>query len=347
MTFPFTLLRDGEVDVLLGLFLHSAETNTFFTSSINYLRTPYVFVARNNLKYEQQTDEQTWLLEPYRWSTWICLAVYFLFVKLLIDITRHRKPESIKSVFVNKQKHSGWLELFGVALSIPQNVTNTRNRFCFSIVIWCFGFIVFNTAYQGKLYAAYTDVKPEKSLVLDDIIKNRYNILMRGSIEITTVMAFLKLPTENFISIDSKDPNEIYDLLINRKEKFVVMLTTLHRFLYYVRAKHMYDDYRMVSQYLNMQQICTFFQKNSYLKTPFNRIIRILTDVGLINKWMNDVAAIGLDVYKRNAIHAAAPKPLTLETFKILFVVLFLIELMAFIIFIAEIFIYRWKLKSK
>ncbi|XP_037927475.1 uncharacterized protein LOC119662005 isoform X1 [Teleopsis dalmanni] len=348
MTFPYDMLRDGKVDILLGIFFSSTEVLHYFSGSLSYLRAPYVFVAKRTTK--QKNFEVTWILDPYKWSTWICLAAYLVIVKLLMKITFTGKFRN-SAFSVHKAKHSNWLRLFGIALNVPQNVVNSRNPFCFSIIIWCFGFIVFNSAYQGKLYSSYTNLNPEKELFLKDVLKHNYLILTRGPSEVAKILTFVKLLPNRFVNYNLTDPNAIFDVLLNRTEKFVGTLTTLHRFLYHMQTKRLFDNFRLVQEPLSVQQICAYFHNNSFLVEPFNNVIRMLNDAGLISKWMNDAFYMlkykNIDILKGRLIRSTTPDPLKLEPLKPLFIAFILLELITVLVFIGEVTIHRWKMQHK
>ncbi|XP_037940647.1 uncharacterized protein LOC119673444 [Teleopsis dalmanni] len=338
MTFPYSLLRDGDVDLLIGIFFSSAVAIKYFSESFSYLRTPYVFVAKHRFKYDR--NDGAWILNPFEWSTWMCLAVYFVIVKFLINLTIIFKLKQEKINVDRNCKSSSWLRLFAISLNIPQIVANSKNRFCFSIIFWCFGLIIFNIAYQGKLYAAYTRLQPQKPIVLEDITKYNYLIITRGSLEHYKILISLNINPERFVTVDVQDPEEIYKILSQSKEKFVGTFTALHRFLYYMQTKRLYDNYQLVQEPLSVQQICTFFKKNSFLVRPFNRVIHFLNDFGLISKWMSDASGVlkypNIEVKKFYVNHANTPIALTLKTFRKLFFSFFILQFVAFFIFIGE-----------
>ncbi|XP_054085789.1 ionotropic receptor 21a-like [Zeugodacus cucurbitae] len=319
-TGPYYLLDKNYVDVLMGYFFYAAHRIAFLEESLSYFTTALVVIVKRN----PPASDHMWMLDPFQLNTWLSLVLMIVTVILFMCILHLR------------YQYGNWLDIIGSIFGEPRAVL-TRNYFArFGITFWYIGFVFISSAYQAKLFVSYKRPSPGLPHTINDLQRNNFTFLVHKDMNLKYWLPDMNIPPNRIKCIN----NSVFEELLNSTGN-VATLATVARMHYFEHQRQLSGVFDQVPETVQLPEICAYFQHHSYLVKPFNHVISIMRNSGLISRWYGKALTDSNGPLK---IHRSGnPKSLDLHKFSIVFYLLFCGEAIAFIVFIIEVIIARNK----
>lgn len=302
----------------MGSYFHSATRTKFLSETRTYVGTKLVAVVKRIFSSSNYTE---WIVDPFTKGAWLFIFIYTIKVLALILLLT---PKAERSNVI--------LNFIANCLGVGQRLSDTRNKCCFAIVVWAFGFLIIRSAYQAAIYDVYRvshTISPPESL--DEIVAQKYKIYSSrlyndssSNIEVHAVT----LPNGKYVLEMVADDNEHHSAGI----------VSYARLIHYIISRNKTDLYDIVKQPLYMQHLCAYFQRHSYLTRPFDNLIAQMQSSGLLQKWSKNKRGQGLNMpLSKTEQREDLPQPMALYKFKWLFFIITFLHILAICVFLLEI----------
>ncbi|XP_055918398.1 uncharacterized protein LOC129950485 [Eupeodes corollae] len=318
-------LADGKFDVALGSFANDAQVNRLHSASVTYFMS-WLLIALQRRPDVLRT--LIWLLVPFNSTTWLCTLGFLILTTLCIVSVRRNK----KLVSIFHLNNSGSLEILSVTIgaSVEQLPRKTSLRFAF--IVLSLGALILRSAYLGKLFDAYrgrTMVEPPKSVM--ELLAENYTIYAHDIFKpvIEDLIGSKNIHFENLQRYGSS-----LEILSDTAQRNAFVVSFIYIYTFHT-AEQRKD---IILKTVLRQQVCMFFQQHSIIVPRVNEIIMRMEEAGILHNLRQNYEELHHNTLSSGEI-LNKPIPLILERFEFTFYLFALLNSVAILIFVVELFV--------
>ncbi|KAG5684346.1 hypothetical protein PVAND_013581 [Polypedilum vanderplanki] len=261
------------------------------------------------------------LLRPFDKLLWITLCCV-LFIAILTITILELQSNEIRDFIIGQRVRAAYLNVLIALIGGAQNKLPRGNFGRFLLMIFLLFCLVIRTLYQGSLFrflqSSATEKDPET--IEEMAIERNFTFYM--------ILSYSEFSRENVYmkgKIEVINPLRIKELLSNVLDQHFQgsLMLKISQVLYSnrERALHGQQLYKVCKEYFMVIPIVMYMPKNSFLIDPFNKLLLLFQQSGLLNYWTSINEDMKFLDFKTDT---SDPKELTLEhlsgPFKILFV---------------------------
>ncbi|KAH8388094.1 hypothetical protein KR093_011674, partial [Drosophila rubida] len=267
---PIELIMQQRVNMSIGYFRKTARRDQLMTSTPPHYYAPLVAVVASE---DFRFGRIAWLTFPFQWQVWQAL---------LTALVLHW------SVYVWQWRRIGWQVvelLLGVAL--PRLPHCWRQRLIY--VHWLLGSIPLRIVYQSLLFHFMR-------LQLFETLPSSFEQLLAANFRAlctsNTLQMLREMPQvarhyESFTGVTSSYDQDVLDALqrnrTNGRRLFAIAGVDVTKAQ--LRDTGQQEDYHILTQYVNVQQVVIYMPKHSYFYKQFTDLIQRLDASGFIDFW--------------------------------------------------------------
>lgn len=268
--------------------------------------------------------------KPFSWDIWLVLGCVVLYTSILLKLSSPKSRLEIGEYFTNIFKLS-------IAQSVSYNHNDVVLSFCFMLNS-VFGFIL--SLWYGAILGSFlTTILKEPRIESFDDIRSKGLEIAAPKIPLYK-SAFKNMPEVSDL-VHFYWYDDFMNLSNNMDDKYAFAEDSNHWNYFMVPQMDHYEDPRFHRLKFNLGSsfLSISLKENSIYKSKFNRVIHILKDVGLYQKYTDMVFLDNLKYkYVRYKLRTEIEKVrvLGIDYFEYVFFILVIGEIIAFAVFLLE-----------
>lgn len=278
---------------------------------------------------------------PFSTNVWLGLALVFA-VATIVTILTIRSSETVYNFVIGRGINAPFLNLIAVIFGVSQKKLPKRNFARFILMMFILYCLIVRTVYQVGMYnnIKSNEKKPDLASI-DEMLEKKYDFYLYETLA-TRASNF------KFYARRKVFPND--DIDIYRKKtldpKFKgVVFSYLDQLIYLNEQNYKNFSYHISKEIFLMSHFVFYFAKNHYLVDEVNERLNLMLTGGIIQHIRSQYTS---SVFKNAWEEAKGPKQLKIKHFIGALRLLFMFNLLAFIVFLLEILTkLMTKLKTK
>ncbi|XP_055856021.1 uncharacterized protein LOC129919196 [Episyrphus balteatus] len=270
------LVRQGVCDILMHSYTSFSPNNIGFSYPVAQIEWLVV------VPYVGEIPSYRYLILPFDFEVWVCLAVSFMYISIASYLTRWYCQNL-------NEYGPAFTRIFAEFLYLSSTDLSCNLRtLIFEMQVFIYGLMLTNI-YAAFLSAFLTTSVQDKQIdTLEDLLQSGYKIVSIFY-EVDSVMhtAGYKKRYDSIFYVQNIDFINEYRKSLNRTFGFVFTSDRARFFLgqqKYLEKKRMYVAKNTLGSYF----LIFLMQKDSPFRMNFDKILLQLYDVGLYKKWEED-----------------------------------------------------------
>ncbi|XP_055918399.1 uncharacterized protein LOC129950486 [Eupeodes corollae] len=265
---PHYALKNGEIDLVFGIYTNNVVINHFLSKSVMYLMSHTVIAFRNQ---PEPFNSYDWLLFPFDFRTWL-----FTLLSLVVisgGIFCVKKNQLLLNVM--QLEYVGLLEI--LSLSIGSTVEHLPRKSClrFVFIVFSFGTLILRTAYLGKLFDAYRGMTMEKQdRDFNQLLAENYTIFSHSYYAAFISELKTKRGNTRYVTLGALENLRTHSKTVR---KYAIFTTFLEFYSAFFQENH--NDW--IFKIVFAEQISMYFPQHSILVPRINEIIERLEESGI------------------------------------------------------------------
>ncbi|KAG5681326.1 hypothetical protein PVAND_010773 [Polypedilum vanderplanki] len=318
-----------KTDIALGDYFLKASRWNFLDTSNSYLNYPVFCMIPKSDKLTAMEK----MLQPFSKTVWIFLMVTLL-IGLLSVFLINVKIQKLKPIVYGNKVNDPLMNMLIVVFGLQQKKlpkTHFARFILINFIILC---LVLRSVYQGSLYKfLQSDGRHKDIQTIQELIDNKFTFLTYET-NLDLIKGTPKL-LETIHVLKSTKKQNIDELMAISKR--VTMFVSEVNFIDYSRT-HRTFPYTIINENFLTMNVVMYYRKDFYLKEAIDSKIQHILSGGLMNFWLREFDFT--DYWK---IETLDPMMLTMDHLEGAFYLLIFGNLIAFFVFITEIFLHLWE----
>ncbi|KAI8035276.1 glutamate receptor ionotropic, NMDA 3B [Drosophila gunungcola] len=323
------MMVDGEANVTFVCFMYNKARSELMLPSISYISFPILLIVPGG---GSMTPMQR-LTRPFRHIIWSCVVVSLFLGLALIALLRMRAvPGRLRNLVLGRHNRWPCLDMWNILVGGLALFSPRRNFARYLLLLWLLQTLVLRAAYSGQLFLLLQDLEVRSPLrSVSEVLAQGYEFHMlpalqtvfRDSMPSSHVRVIPTLEDALYRMRDEDDPGIAVP----------VLQPTVFQFDYRSgpNARHL----TTLPVPLMTVPMTIYMRPHSYLKKRFDRLLMAMMSSGIVYRYRR----MYLDRIERLAKKRnVEPRALTLWRLGGIFLCCGMLQLLAILVFVLEMF---------
>ncbi|XP_055910412.1 uncharacterized protein LOC129944774 [Eupeodes corollae] len=269
------------MDFVIGA-LHYKPTfyEDYFNPTNGYYLSDYCIILSSK---REKLPPITKLLFPFTFSVWLYVMIYFG-AGALVALGAKWLADHVRDFILGSMNRIALYNMFYTAIGGGVHRIPGTNFARFLLCTWMLLWLVLRSGYQSALFNFIRmDISLPPPDNIDDVLKDNYRILLTPAVyKVLDKLPLIQAASELLNGTEVEN----FPMLLDESNSKVAILVPYEYFGYYKKINlEKISEFHVVKEHLFTQQLSMYLRKDSFLVSPFNKLILEYYSNGLTLKW--------------------------------------------------------------